>query len=238
MFERFTRAARDVVVRAQEEATALGHEHVGTEHLLLALSALDAGVAGGVLRALRVDHDALRDEVIALLGPDRLDADALATIGIDLDQVRRSVEASFGAGALSPAPGLPPRRPRWLPAADPAREAGPGAGAARGARPRRSPDRLRAHPARPDGRPRERGRDGAATRRRASGQRARRDARRAAARRVGQGAGTRSSAFATKWTAAASRSVNERMCSQQVSGPSGSSNSPCSSSGATAPASR
>lgn len=101
MFERFTRAARDVVVHAQEEATALGHEHVGTEHLLLALSALDAGVAGGVLRALRVDHDALRDEVIALLGPDRLDADALATIGIDLDQVRRSVEASFGTGALS-----------------------------------------------------------------------------------------------------------------------------------------
>ena len=50
---------------------------------------------------------------------------------------------------------------------------------------------------------------------------------------VAQGAGTRSSALATKWTAAASRSVNERMWSQQASGPSGSSNSACSSSGAT-----
>ncbi len=101
MFERFTRSARDVVVRAQEEATALGHEHVGTEHLLLGLSALDAGVPGGVLRSLGVDRDVLRNEVIARPGADRLDADALATIGIDLDQVRRSVEASFGPGALS-----------------------------------------------------------------------------------------------------------------------------------------
>ncbi len=101
MFERFTHSARDAVVRAQEEATALGHDHVGTEHLLLGLSALDAGVTGGVLRSLGLGHDVLRDAVIAQPGADRLDAAALATIGIDLDQVRRSVEASFGPGALN-----------------------------------------------------------------------------------------------------------------------------------------
>jgi len=116
MFERFTRTARDVVVRAHEEATALGHEHVGTEHLLLGVSALDGAAAGGVLRSLDIAEGTLRDEVIALRGADRLDAAALATIGIDLDEVRRSVEASFGTGALTPRRrrrrGHPPLTPR------------------------------------------------------------------------------------------------------------------------------
>jgi ATP-dependent Clp protease ATP-binding subunit ClpC len=38
MFERFTDRARRVVVRAQEEARMLDHDHVGTEHLLLGLT--------------------------------------------------------------------------------------------------------------------------------------------------------------------------------------------------------
>jgi hypothetical protein len=33
MFERFTDRARRVVVRAQEEARMLDHDHIGTEHL-------------------------------------------------------------------------------------------------------------------------------------------------------------------------------------------------------------
>jgi ATP-dependent Clp protease ATP-binding subunit ClpA len=37
MFEKFTTQAREVVVRSQERAGALGHQHIGTEHLLLAL---------------------------------------------------------------------------------------------------------------------------------------------------------------------------------------------------------
>ena len=36
-FERFTARAREVVVDAQEEAAMMGHESIGTEHLLLAL---------------------------------------------------------------------------------------------------------------------------------------------------------------------------------------------------------
>ena len=96
MFARFTQAARDAVARAREEAAALGHDHIGTEHLLLGLA------AGGELPgSLGIEHGALRAAVKA--APyDRLDADALATIGIDLDAVRRSVERSFGPGALGP----------------------------------------------------------------------------------------------------------------------------------------
>ena len=42
MFERFTEGARQVVVRAQENARRLGHNYIGCEHLLLA-----AAEAGG-----------------------------------------------------------------------------------------------------------------------------------------------------------------------------------------------
>jgi ATP-dependent Clp protease ATP-binding subunit ClpA len=44
------------------------------------------------------------------VGADALDADALATLGIDLDAVRSTVEASFGPGALDPRPGRGKRR--------------------------------------------------------------------------------------------------------------------------------
>jgi ATP-dependent Clp protease ATP-binding subunit ClpA len=95
MFERFTAEARAVVARAHEEAAAVGAERIGTEHLLLALAALDGG---GVLGGLGLGHDALRADLRRSGGG--LDADALAAIGIDLDEVRRRAEASFGPDAL------------------------------------------------------------------------------------------------------------------------------------------
>ena len=51
-----------------------------------------------VFSAIGVREDALRAAIRSGL-PD-VDADALASIGIDLDAVRRSVEESFGPGAL------------------------------------------------------------------------------------------------------------------------------------------
>ena len=46
MFERFTDRARRVIVLAQEEARALQHNYIGTEHLLAhpLYSARQAGV--------------------------------------------------------------------------------------------------------------------------------------------------------------------------------------------------
>lgn len=96
MFERFTRAARDVVVRAQEEAVELGDSRIGTEHLLLGVAYRDSTV----LASLGIDRAALL-ATVADVRRDGLDAAALATIGIDLDAVRRSVEESFGPGALA-----------------------------------------------------------------------------------------------------------------------------------------
>ncbi|MGW6276092.1 Clp protease N-terminal domain-containing protein [Kribbella sp. NPDC055071] len=49
MFERFSEPARHVVVLAQEEARGLGHDYIGTEHLLVALIEERHGIAAKVL---------------------------------------------------------------------------------------------------------------------------------------------------------------------------------------------
>ena len=102
MFERFTADARQVVVRAQEEARLLHHGFIGCEHLLLALSGGHDTTAAAALTEMGVDTDELRHRVTRLIGTgaNALDADALAELGIDLDSVRRAAEASFGPGAL------------------------------------------------------------------------------------------------------------------------------------------
>jgi ATP-dependent Clp protease ATP-binding subunit ClpA len=68
MFERFTDRARRVVILAQEEARMLDHNYIGTEHVLLGLINEGEGVAAKALRALDVDLDTLRREVEALVG--------------------------------------------------------------------------------------------------------------------------------------------------------------------------
>jgi hypothetical protein len=57
MFERFTDRARGVLVLAQEQATKLGHNFVGTEHLGLALLVEREGVGGRVLTDLGVTYE-------------------------------------------------------------------------------------------------------------------------------------------------------------------------------------
>ncbi len=64
---RFSQAARNAVVRAQEEARLLDHAYVGTEHLLLALIRDEHGAAGRVLADLRVDLDVARVHVERLV---------------------------------------------------------------------------------------------------------------------------------------------------------------------------
>jgi ATP-dependent Clp protease ATP-binding subunit ClpA len=102
MFERFTDDARGAVALAQEEAVALHHGWIGTEHLLLGV--LRGGAGGArLLQGFGVDHAAVREEVERTIGRGEsdIDRDALATLGIDLDAVRERVERAFGPGALS-----------------------------------------------------------------------------------------------------------------------------------------
>lgn len=108
MFERFTSSARECVASAQEEAAAFHHDHIGTEHLLIALAGDRGGLGGQILRALDVGQEELRAALPSGTAPPGIDADALASIGIDLDEVRRRAEETFGPGALEAGRG---RRP-------------------------------------------------------------------------------------------------------------------------------
>ena len=87
MLERFTKAARAIVVDAEAEARALGSAAVGPEHLLVA-----------TLRHCRTPFYVLpaAERVRArLVAPDP-DVEALAAIGISLPDVRRAIEEAFG----------------------------------------------------------------------------------------------------------------------------------------------
>ena len=68
MFERFTERARKVVYLAQQEAARLGHNVVGTEHLLLGLVAEGEGVAAKALESLDIGLERIRMEVEKIIG--------------------------------------------------------------------------------------------------------------------------------------------------------------------------
>jgi ATP-dependent Clp protease ATP-binding subunit ClpA len=129
MFERFTDAARQMVVQAQHGARRLGHEYIVCEHLLLAAAAA-AEPAGAVLREQGVTPERIEAEIARVIGRGHppadslggLDREALAAIGIDLDVVRARIEAAFGPDALTLAalahkhaaqPCRRGRRPAW-----------------------------------------------------------------------------------------------------------------------------
>jgi ATP-dependent Clp protease ATP-binding subunit ClpC len=64
----FTPKAKKVIELAMEEARSLGHNYIGTEHLLLGLIREGEGVASQVLMNLGLDLNRVRSEVITLLG--------------------------------------------------------------------------------------------------------------------------------------------------------------------------
>jgi ATP-dependent Clp protease ATP-binding subunit ClpA len=100
MFERFTSEARQTVIQAQVEARELRHQHIGTEHLLLALLDQTGTPATAVLGRYGLTKDDVARSVARYRVDDDLDADALTSLGIDLDTVRERVEETFGPGAL------------------------------------------------------------------------------------------------------------------------------------------
>ena len=68
MFERFTQRARQVVVCAQDEARALDHNYIGTEHLLLGLLREEEGIAARVLESLDITVEEVRAQVLRVVG--------------------------------------------------------------------------------------------------------------------------------------------------------------------------
>ncbi|SFM38526.1 ATP-dependent protease ATP-binding subunit ClpC [Salibacterium qingdaonense] len=68
MFGRFTERAQKVLALAQEEAIRLGHNNIGTEHVLLGLIREGEGIAAKALQALNLGSDQIQKEVESLIG--------------------------------------------------------------------------------------------------------------------------------------------------------------------------
>ncbi len=68
MFNRFTERAHRVLMLAQQEAARLGHDYIGTEHLLLGLVHEGEGIAAKALGSLNIGLDTVRSQVEQLIG--------------------------------------------------------------------------------------------------------------------------------------------------------------------------
>lgn len=100
----FTPKAKKVIELAMDEARRLGHNYIGTEHLLLGLIKEGEGVASHVLMNLGLNLSKVRSEVIKLLGSStpqptvtatgkqRAKTPALDAFGRDLTQMAREVK--------------------------------------------------------------------------------------------------------------------------------------------------
>jgi len=102
--------------RAYENAIRLGHPYLGGEHFLLALAG-SGQPAGAVLREHGATPGRVEAEIVRLAGGGLfgdLDRGALATVGVDVDAVRATVEASFGHEALTRAARAARPKSRWF----------------------------------------------------------------------------------------------------------------------------
>jgi ATP-dependent Clp protease ATP-binding subunit ClpC len=87
--DKFTKRARRVLSYAQEEATRLNHNYIGTEHLLLGLLREEEGLAAKVLRDLGVDQNRVRRMIEDLVGRGQAPANARLTL---TPRTRRVIE--------------------------------------------------------------------------------------------------------------------------------------------------
>lgn len=97
--------AMPFLAAAASASRRLGHDYIGTEHVLLAIAEDHESAPARALADRGLSADYIRAEIITLIGicenpPRGLDSEALATLGIDLNEVRRQAEHAFGPGAL------------------------------------------------------------------------------------------------------------------------------------------
>ena len=106
----FTPRAKKVLELALREALQLGHNYIGTEHILLGLIREGEGVAAQVLVKLGADLNRVRQQVIQLLhgGPGKEPAAAVApsesapSTSLVLDQFGRNLTQGAREGKLDP----------------------------------------------------------------------------------------------------------------------------------------
>jgi hypothetical protein len=101
-----SRPLRPILAAARAEAELAPHGYIGLEHLLIGLTQPEAPETARPLAEHGITTERTRDAVWVVVGSGRGDgprfdpATLLATLGIDLDQIRRHVEAQFGPHAI------------------------------------------------------------------------------------------------------------------------------------------
>jgi hypothetical protein len=114
--DRLTPDAWQVIRLAAIEARELGHPCIAEEHVLLGLLRHRASRAAALLEARGLDLPTARADLHRVgptLGSGADPAGALRTLGIDVEEVRGRLEATFGAHAVRSAEWRVRRRPRW-----------------------------------------------------------------------------------------------------------------------------
>ena len=114
-WDKLTPDGREVMRLAHGQAERLGHAYEGGEHVLLGLLAHGESAAARLLIDHGVDLATARADVGRIVArTTRVDgAAALRGLGIDVAQVRRQLEASFGTTAVREATWQVARRPWW-----------------------------------------------------------------------------------------------------------------------------
>ena len=64
----FTEKAREAITKAQQYAVHLGHNYVGTEHILLGLAGVKDSVASKAIEAQGVTEEAIIEKIEELVG--------------------------------------------------------------------------------------------------------------------------------------------------------------------------
>ena len=92
MVYKFTKSAETAIELANDAAIELGHNYVGTEHLLYGLAKEGTGVASKVLENQNVNPDNIEEKIEELVG--RGEEENSGTIGLT-PRTKRVVENAF-----------------------------------------------------------------------------------------------------------------------------------------------
>ena len=103
VFERFTDAARAVVLAAHDEAVLMRHDHVGTEHVLVGLAGDES--VGPLLAPYDLTHERARAEVVRAVGMgEHSESGRLPLTAAAQDALDASLQEAMQVGAESVEP--------------------------------------------------------------------------------------------------------------------------------------
>lgn len=88
----FTPRAKQALSDALREALSLGHNYIGTEHVLLGLMRDDIGNHAKFFKKFGVTQDTIRDEVIRMLSLPRTKVDPVSRIRDSLEALRGDLQ--------------------------------------------------------------------------------------------------------------------------------------------------